>query len=209
MFSLQKLFGKDDRFFVLLETSSEEAHAAAQALASLLKEKEPGPAFEAFAIAHRQEKRTAHQIGVMVVKTLITSMDREDIVAMANALYRIPRMAERFAERYAVAAPLLAGADFSRQMALVTAATQQVVTIVKELRRGIRLERIEAENARLQKIEGDADKLMLALLGDLYAQKQPPLRVVAIKDLYEALEKIIDRCRDAGNVATQIVLKHS
>jgi uncharacterized protein Yka (UPF0111/DUF47 family) len=30
-----------------------------------------------------------------------------------------------------------------------------------------------------------------------------------LKDLYELLEKIIDRCRDVGNVISQIVLKNS
>jgi hypothetical protein len=28
-------------------------------------------------------------------------------------------------------------------------------------------------------------------------------------DLYETLEKITDRCRDAGNVVFQVVLKYS
>jgi uncharacterized protein Yka (UPF0111/DUF47 family) len=30
-----------------------------------------------------------------------------------------------------------------------------------------------------------------------------------LKDLYDLLEKVIDRCRDAGNVIAQIVLKNS
>jgi uncharacterized protein Yka (UPF0111/DUF47 family) len=32
---------------------------------------------------------------------------------------------------------------------------------------------------------------------------------MALKDLYELLEKVIDRCRDAGNVVTHIVLKYA
>jgi hypothetical protein len=35
------------------------------------------------------------------------------------------------------------------------------------------------------------------------------VQVVVIKDLYELMEKVIDRCRDAGNVILQIVLKNS
>jgi uncharacterized protein len=30
-----------------------------------------------------------------------------------------------------------------------------------------------------------------------------------LRDLFELLEKLIDRCRDAGNVIFQIVLKNS
>ena len=32
---------------------------------------------------------------------------------------------------------------------------------------------------------------------------------MAMKDVYELLEKVIDRCRDAGTVVTHIVLKNS
>jgi uncharacterized protein Yka (UPF0111/DUF47 family) len=30
-----------------------------------------------------------------------------------------------------------------------------------------------------------------------------------LRDLYELLEKVIDRCRDAGNVVLQVVLKNT
>jgi uncharacterized protein Yka (UPF0111/DUF47 family) len=33
--------------------------------------------------------------------------------------------------------------------------------------------------------------------------------VVRVKDLYELLEKVVDRCRDVGNVVANVVLKHS
>ena len=33
--------------------------------------------------------------------------------------------------------------------------------------------------------------------------------VLLLKDLFELLEKAIDRCRDAGNVTYEIVLKNS
>jgi uncharacterized protein Yka (UPF0111/DUF47 family) len=35
------------------------------------------------------------------------------------------------------------------------------------------------------------------------------VKVVMLKDLYELLEKVIDRCRDVGNILYHIVLKHS
>jgi uncharacterized protein len=33
--------------------------------------------------------------------------------------------------------------------------------------------------------------------------------VIVMKDLYELLEKVIDRCRDVGNIISNIVLKNS
>jgi uncharacterized protein len=61
----------------------------------------------------------------------------------------------------------------------------------------------------LQNIEGEADNLELELLRDLYQGNYDPKHIIFLRDLYELLEKVIDRCRDAGNVILQIVLKHT
>ena len=84
-----------------------------------------------------------------------------------------------------------------------------VVLLVKEHRKGVNIEKVKAQNDKLQQIEGEADKLMLDLLRDLYNGDHSSMRVVIMKDLLEILEKVFDRCRDAGNVVFHIVLKHS
>jgi uncharacterized protein Yka (UPF0111/DUF47 family) len=81
--------------------------------------------------------------------------------------------------------------------------------MVKELRSGVNLQDITEQNTKLQRIEGEADKLMLEGLRVIFADNQNPLRTIFLKDLFELLEKIFDRCRDAGNSVFQIVLKHS
>jgi hypothetical protein len=58
-------------------------------------------------------------------------------------------------------------------------------------------------------IEGEADQMMLEYLKPLYDGGTEPLKALFLKDLFELLEKVIDRCRDAGNVINQIVLKNT
>jgi uncharacterized protein Yka (UPF0111/DUF47 family) len=81
--------------------------------------------------------------------------------------------------------------------------------MVKDLRKGTDLDSAREKNARLQSIEGDADQLELDLLTELYHGDYEARQLMFLRDLYELLEKVIDRCRDAGNVILQIVLKHS
>ena len=50
---------------------------------------------------------------------------------------------------------------------------------------------------------------LLALLNDLYCGKYEPLQMILMRELIEMLEKMIDRCRDVGNVVFQIALKNS
>jgi hypothetical protein len=71
------------------------------------------------------------------------------------------------------------------------------------------VEKISDTYERLQTIEGEADRLMVALLRELYHGEIDVRSVVILKDIYELIEKVIDRCRDAGNVVFEVVLKYS
>jgi len=81
--------------------------------------------------------------------------------------------------------------------------------MVKQLRKGTNLKTAREMNTRLQAIEGEADKLELELLRELYHGDYNAKHIIFLRDLYDLLEKVIDRCRDAGNVILQIVLKYS
>jgi len=209
MFSLQQLFGRGDRFFDLLEASAEEARSSVQALVRVLKSSSPPPTLEDLVLSRRKEKRIAEEITGQLVNTFITGLEREDIEALSTALYKIPKATEKFAEHFIAGSQYAQGVDFSRQVAMLEQATDAVRAMVAQLRQIQELEKIKELNDRLQYVEGEADKLMLDLLRDLYSGKHDPLKVIVLKDLYELLERIIDRCRDAGNVIKHIVLKNS
>ena len=69
---------------------------------------------------------------------------------------------------------------------------------------------MKAENRRLQQIEGDGDKLMVETLEGLYqSRSRDVFDVMLMKDLLEMIEKLLDRCRDVGNIVFHIILKHS
>lgn len=209
MFSLQALFGKGDKFYQLLEASAAEAHESVKLLVSMLRKPEAFKDRDDLVLARRKEKRIAEQISEELVNTFITGLEREDIEALSHALYKIPKSVEKFAERFVLAAPHLTGLSFDGQAAKLEKATEIVVELVHQLRDVNQLDKIKALNERLQLAEGEADKLMLQLFKELYSGKHDALKVVMVKDLYELMEKVIDRCRDAGNVVVQISLKNS
>jgi uncharacterized protein len=209
MISLQKLLGKDDRFFNLLEASAAEARASVQALKRLLQHPGKTPSLEEFVESRRKDKQIRQEISEHVAKSLVTALEREDVEALSYALYRVPKTVEKFAERYLIFLRYVQEVDFGRQVALLEEAAEQVMVMVKHLRKSAHLEKIKDENAQLQRLEGEADKLILELLRDLYRSRQDAYQVIALKELYELLEKVMDRCRDAGSVVTHIVLKHA
>jgi uncharacterized protein len=209
MFSLQRLIGKDGKFFDLLEAGAEEARWSVRALVDLLKLPPEERVLDEFVLRRRQEKRIAEEISAQVCRSFVTPLEREDIEALSSALYKIPRTIEKFSERMLLSQPLLNGADFSRQTRLLEQTIEVVGAMVGQLRHHPRLEKVKEQNDRLQYFEQEADKLILDLLQDLYSGRHDSLEVMALRDLYELLEKVIDRCRDCGSIIFHIALKHS
>lgn len=209
MISFQKLFGKSDVFYDLLESSASHARQSVQSLHALLSDPSAPQNLDAFTAARREDKKITQQIDEALCKTFVTELEREDIEALANALYKIPKTVEKIAERLLICKDRLAGADFSRQVKLMDAAAEVVLTMVVELRKKLHLERVKVLNEKIQQVEGEADKLMIDCLRELYTKEKDAVMVVILKDLYDLLEKVVDRCRDAGNVVAHIVLKNS
>ena len=209
MFSLQKLLGRDDVFFDLLEKSAEEARESVRLLVRLLGTPgSGGAALDEFALLRKKDKRITEELNTRLTQTFVTPLEREDIEALSTALYKIPKTLEKFGERLLLSRAQVGPADFSRQVQLLESAIGTVEELVRHLRRS-KLDVVKEQNDKLQYLEGEADKLMMELLRGLYNGDSDPIRVIALKDLYELLEKVIDRCRDAGNIIFHIVLKNS
>lgn len=210
MISFQKFFGKSDVFYDLLEASAVQARDSVQALHTLLSQPaDPAHTLDAFIASRAKDKKITQQIDEALCRTFVTELDREDIEALASSLYKIPKTVEKIAERVMLCRERLQSVDFSQQIRHMDAAVEIVVTMIRELRKKVHLERVKALNDQIQKVEGEADKLLLSCLSQLYTQEKDAVQVVYLKDLYDLIEKVVDRCRDAGNVVTLIVLKNS
>lgn len=208
MFSLQRIIGRGNRFFELLESSADEARRAAQAACELIATPGNGQSLDQFITFRKEDKRIREEISRMVCNTFITPFEREDIDALSSALSRISKIIKKFAERLLLLRAYVKAELFAPQSALLKQATDTLGEMVRQLR-SPRLDVVQAANDRLHQYEGDADKLMVILLREIYGGQYDALQMIVLRDLFELLEKVIDRCRDAGNVVFQIVLKNS
>ncbi len=110
MFSIQKFFSHDAKFFDLLEASADETRG--------LDAPVDRPAEETAAIRIRctsspwpaaKTRRITEQISEELVNTFVIGLEREDIETLSYAMYRICKTIEKFAERFNLAPQRLAG----------------------------------------------------------------------------------------------------
>jgi len=208
MFSLQTMFGQGKQFYTLLEEAAVAAHDASSALHAMLRGSDRQPALDAFKLARQREREASDKISQALVDSFITPIEREDIEALGSALYKIPKQIEKFADRYSLAIQHLEHIDFAPRAAMLEQAAAVVVEMVRALPK-MKLEQMKALSDKLRALENEADRLMLELYRDIYSGKLDPLQMFLLKEFFEILEKAIDRCREAGVVAYEIVLKNS
>ncbi|MBP3301641.1 MAG: DUF47 family protein [Opitutales bacterium] len=208
-----RLIGKDDRFFRLLESAAEEAHNSALILERLYEESGGTSGFEktleALNISRKKEKKLVLVISERLCTTFSTPIDREDIEALANALSRVPKGTYKIGERLSICPEQFASDIIKKQISMLTRATEIVVRMTGTLRAIKDVELIQDDYELVQTIEGDADRLMVCLLRDLYQGNVSAKEVIILKDMYELLEATIDHCRDAAKVVFQVALKYS
>jgi uncharacterized protein Yka (UPF0111/DUF47 family) len=209
MFSLQTIFGKGDKFYGLLEQSAATVCESAKALHDLLSKPEHGSVLAAFTATRAREKALAAQISEGLVNTFVTALDREDIEALNSALYKIPKTIEKFAERYEIVSDRLKGVDFAQRALVLERSSQVVEEMIGELRRGLRIDPVKKLQDRLQALESEGDRMLLSPYRTLYVEGGDVMRAMLAKDLFELIEKAIDKCRDVGNIVYSIVLKNS
>ena len=211
MISFQRLLGREDEFCDLLEASAGQAVQAVETLKRMLADAEQGKAvvLHEFADTRSKNKAITEQISTMLVTRFVTPMEREDIEALAQALYKIPKIVEKFAERYRIGFQHIQDADFSAQTRLMEEAVKLVRQMVSTLRSGRDLGGIKPLQNRLQQLEAEADDFLLAVERKFYEPGFPALKAIILKDLFSLNEKVVDRCRDAGNVISHVILKNA
>src|SRR5467141_2472325 len=167
MFSIRRLFGHDQKFYDLLEASAEQADASVHHLVALLGKVEhydSPESLEEFVRSRRKDKQITQELTEQLCKTFVTPLEREDIQALAAALYKIPKTVEKIGERILICPGELHGRSFKKHLELLDQAAEAVLAMVKQLRKGMNLRTAREMNAKLQTIEGEADELELELL---------------------------------------------
>ncbi|MEO6104475.1 MAG: DUF47 family protein [Pseudoxanthomonas sp.] len=208
MFSLQTIFGSGQQFYTLLDEAAQAAYDSTKSLHSMMRDSDRQPALDAFKLARQRERAASDKISHALVDSFITPIEREDIESLSSALYKIPKQVEKFADRYSLAIKHLEGIDFAPRAAMLEQAASVVVEMVHDLQK-MNIDRMTVLNDKLRSLENEADRLMLELYRDIYSGRLDNLQMFLLKEFFEILEKAIDRCREAGVVAYQIVLKNS
>jgi predicted phosphate transport protein (TIGR00153 family) len=206
------LMPKEERFFELFARHAEAVLGGARALRAML---EGGSEIERNCRLVMEREHEAddvtREVLIAVRRTFITPFDRgsirELITSMDNAIDQMQKTAKTVA--------LFDVSEFTPEMKQMGDAIVKGAELTKEavpLLRAISAEagRISALTEQISQIEGHADDLHDVGLKALYQakSKSDPMAFFVGNEVYDHLEKVVDRFDDVANVMHGIVIEH-
>ncbi len=213
---IKKLFAymlpKEDKFFKLIDQLSLQAEASAVSLKTCVEgadQQTRAAAAKKAADSRAEAKRLSTEVTRQLCLTFITPFDREDIEAFSFILYKITKIIHKICDRLQYYDLSGDKKDFARQTDLIMKEAVAMHGLVDELTAGHNTARTTAKIDALYDLENQGDAVLNELLAGLYKSEHDTRGFILRKDIYDMLETVIDRYRDAAAIALQIVLKHS
>jgi uncharacterized protein len=68
---------------------------------------------------------------------------------------------------------------------------------------------IKQDCVEVNSLENAADLVLDNAIIHLFSNNIPPIEVIKLKDIYQDLETISDKCEDASNVIESIIIKYA
>jgi predicted phosphate transport protein (TIGR00153 family) len=207
----QMLMPKETRFFGLFARHAEAIVAGAQALRAMLEGGDAvEPQFKNVMDREHEADAATRDILIAVRRTFITPFDRGDIKDLTTSMDNAIDMMQKTAK----AVVLFDIRTFTPEMKAMGDLIVQCAVLVQEaipLLAAISTHaaRLNAIAEQISHLEGKADEMHERGLKDLYARsKLEPMNYITGNEVYDHLEKVVDRFDDVANELQGIVLDH-
>lgn len=154
--------------------------------------------------------QVVHKIYIELSKNFITPFDREDIHALAAALDDVVDYIDEVGHKMKYY-EFNEFNEFVLKMAeLNNESVKALKTAIFELRDMKNLRKVNDACLNVHGYESKVDLLYNQAMGDLIRNnKDNPVKIIVMKDLFEELELVSDKCQDVSNVVESIVIKYA
>jgi uncharacterized protein len=203
-----RLLPKEDKYFDQFNRLASNIHGSAQLLQKLFSDFDNRAAY---ADQIKQLETTCdditHGIITQLNKTFITPFDREDIHALASQLDDVIDRIEYVARRvilYRLTASTPDAVKMTDVLVRLTASLEKAVNALEKGGDGVL-----NECSGIHTLESEGETYHHDAVERLFSTETDAIQILKLKELYEKLERAIDKCEDVANVLESIALKNA
>lgn len=205
-----KFLPTEDKFFTLFQEGAELSVQAAYEMRKLLADLKNSESYARTIkdIEHKSDEVT-HRTIELLHKTFITPLDRDDIHKLITKMDDIVDFMDAAAQRI-----FLYGLTTTTPEA--TGLAEICIKSVEHLRSAIKgLSNLKDANeivkncVEVNRLENEADQLLRSGMAKLFQNESDTRQLIKLKEIYELLETVTDRCEDVANIIEGIVLEYA
>lgn len=211
-----KLLPRDGNFFEMFNQHADCIVEAAQAFSALVDNYADHHLREKYNQevdnAERAADRVTHEVNRTLHKTFITPIDREQIHSLINTMDDVADLIQDSAEAMALY-------DLQHPTEEVTRLTDLCVKCCNLVRDAVRMlgrvadpavtERALKVCEEIDRLEGDADRVLRSAMSKLFRDAVDAREIIKLKEIYELLETVTDKCEDVANHIEGVILENS
>lgn len=195
-------------FYNLLEEEAGMVLEAAQLLHTLLND------YRDVEERRRQIKDVEHRCDELVHetyrrlnRTFITPIDHEDLARLASRCDEVVDIIYAVVNRLHLYEIKEATPRMKEFAGIIIKAASEVNNALLGMRR-INEQEIDRRAQELHRLENEADELLNRSVAELFKSREG-MEVIKLKEIYEYLELITDKCDDVTDVLRDIVIMHA
>ncbi len=203
----QLLRGSDREFFDLFERAGANAVRAATLLDELLAGYPESQLLARDILVCEQDgDRLTHELIRRINQSVVTPIDRQDILRLSSALDDIVDFIEEVADYlglYRVEAPMAQAQALANVLVDATRELDWAIPLVREFKS------ISKHTVEVHRLENEGDRIVRGAIASLFEGGIDPMVVIRWKDIFEMLENAIDATERAAFVLEGIVIKNA
>jgi hypothetical protein len=199
---------QDKVFFNLLEEQAELVLKAAELFKKMINNHNTfGVKMKRMRALEHEGDEIVHEIIQKLNRTFITPIDHEDISKLASLYDDVLDYIDAVANKIFLF-KLSKFDDVMKEFAdIIVKQVREVNAALKHIRK-IKQKEIQKKFKAVHKLENEADDLHDNAIAKLFKEKDP-IKIMIMKDIYEFLEQITDKCEDVCLVIQDIVMKNA
>ncbi len=157
----------------------------------------------------RQADKITHETLAQLHKSFITPFDRDEIHELISGMDDILDIIQDVAESVALYDIQQIPQDAVAMAEVTARCCNKIADVVKLLDSMQNGPHILTICHAIDDLESDADRLHRELMSKLFRDEPDVRQVIKLKEIYEILESVSDRCKDVSGTVEAIVLENS
>lgn len=149
-----------------------------------------------------------HELIVMLNKSFMTPIEREDILALANSMDDVLDGMEECIAHFDMFALIDIDESMNTFISYIVKSADEIVKAM-ELLKTKNLIGMRDHAILIKDYESKCDEVLRTSIKQLFLHEKDPIQLIKFKDIYEQLEDIADDCQNVANTMETIIMRNA